>query len=173
MSAKPAVVLRSREVASAPGRSTFVMSGEVVVGRAPGVLSTVLGSCVAVCLWDGSAGLGGLNHYQLPREQPGGGSCRWGNTATERLIEQVLAAGASRARLQAKVFGGAASGKSRWNVGADNILVAWEVLTRQGIPVVASDVGGMCCRQLSFDVGTGQVQIRWVASQPVVFTGGR
>ena len=86
-----------------------VVQGEYRVIRDPRVvLTTILGSCVATCIWDDVAGVGGMNHFLLPGDEAGGSDhVKYGVNAMELLINGLLKEGASRARLRAKLFGGA------------------------------------------------------------------
>ncbi|HCE6098490.1 hypothetical protein ACEPU1_33790 [Pseudomonas aeruginosa] len=83
-----------------------LLPAEWRVSSEPVALATVLGSCVAACLYDPTACIGGMNHFMLPDAAPGDGSARYGAHAMELLINALLKAGALRQRLQAKVFGG-------------------------------------------------------------------
>jgi chemotaxis protein CheD len=135
-----------------------------VATREPALVTTILGSCVAVCLWDEVAGAGGMNHYLLPE---GSGTdadaLRFGSVATEALIDRLLRLGAQRGRLRAKVFGGArisASFKGQTpHLGATNVARALEVLAREGLRVDARDTGGERGRKLLFQTDDG---VAWV-----------
>jgi chemotaxis protein CheD len=128
------------------------------------VVTTILGSCVAVCLWDAVGGAGGLNHYLLPE---GGGAdtsaLRFGNVATEALIDRLLRLGAKRGGLRAKVFGGAcisaAFARQTPHLGATNVARALDVLAHEGIRVDAVDTGGQRGRKLLFQTDDG---VAWV-----------
>ena len=124
----------------------------------------MLGSCVAVCLYDELVGLGGMNHYQLALWNGVGlASPRYGNVAIERLVQKMEALGADRERMRAKVFGGASvlgGGQDSLRVGARNIEIAWDWLQRLQIPIFASDVGGLFGRKLKFDTLTGMAKVK-------------
>ena len=143
---------------------SFVTVGGVSVEAAPAQLSTVLGSCVSICLWSAERRIGGLNHFLLPWSTPEDRSTHRGDVASARLIERMLAAGAPRKSLVAKIFGGASSAPTVWRVGAENILCAWESLAQARILVVAADVGGRRGRHVTFDVGTGVALVHYLAS---------
>ena len=143
----------------------YLHPGEMFAAAHRCAITTVLGSCVAVCLYDGASGIGGVNHYLLPHEGPQGyGPLRCGPTAIRALIESVTNLGASRDRLVAKVYGGAhllkAMTGERWQLGAANVEVAREVLGANGIPVRDMDVGGLRGRKLQFVTGTGAVWVK-------------
>ncbi|MBN2161690.1 MAG: chemotaxis protein CheD [Pontiellaceae bacterium] len=132
----------------------------------PHHVRTVLGSCVAVCLWDPTLRMGGINHYMLPFWNGAGlATPRYGNIATLRLIEALEEHGATRSRLQAKVFGGAGvlgDGQKDHvtRVGARNIEVAETVLKEHRIPIVARCVGGDRGFKLIYKTYSGEVLLK-------------
>jgi chemotaxis protein CheD len=130
---------------------------------APCVLSTVLGSCVAVCLWDTASALGGMNHYLLPALPRGAApSSRFGTVAVPELVEELVRRGARRMRLEAKVFGGARvlGPDGPDHLGARNAEVALELLALENVRVVSGDVGGSRGRRVLFDGGSGHAWVR-------------
>ena len=146
----------------------YLHPGRLVVRLQPGCVRTVLGSCVAVCLWDPVLGMGGMNHFQMPLWSGEGlPSPRFGNIAVQKLIEQMLQLGSRKADLQAKVFGGASvleNTASVLDVGRRNIIVARDELGRQSIPIVGHDVGGQRGRRLVLDTATGKVLLKKLGS---------
>jgi chemotaxis protein CheD len=145
-------------------RRFYLYPGGIWAERASGVITTVLGSCVSVCLWDPHAGVGGINHFILPM----GGSTqspRYGNHAMPMLVERVLACGANHDDLLAAVFGGASvlsgtNGTDAPPLGLRNVEIAMELLRRAGIAVVRQDVGGRVGRKLVFRTADGTTQLR-------------
>lgn len=143
-----------------PVRATaYLVAGQVFASATPTVVSTVLGSCVAVCLWDPVSGVGGMNHYILPfapsREQP---SPRYGDTAILTLLSQLSALGASPRSLQAKVYGGAhvlRELSGTMHLGARNVELAEHCLQTLGITVCERAVGGTAGRKLVFHTDDG------------------
>lgn len=143
-------------------QNTYVLPGQLFVAVAPTRFVTVLGSCVSVCLYDSDRGIGGLNHFLLPG-QPGGSQeeepQRWGVTAIAALVEALLDAGARRAFLQAKVFGGAQISAREvpavLRIGDRNVETAMAELRRHRIPVMNQSLGGSAGRKLIFDSHTG------------------
>jgi chemotaxis protein CheD len=162
--------LLARDPGPAPAATALLLPAGVRVYLAPGRLyasaedtqvTTILGSCVAVCLWDGAARVGGLNHYLLPSGSPA--SPRFGDSAVGLLIERLLALGADRQRLKAKVFGGACvleAFRDTPSLGARNVEMAEQRLEAEGIPIIASDIGGYFGRKVVFDVSTGSAWVR-------------
>ena len=143
----------------------YLQPGQLYASAQPSAVTTVLGSCVAICLWDPVAGVGGMNHYLLPFFAGAGrGTPRFGNVAMGQLLERLLAAGAVRGRLQAKVFGGAcvleAFQARQGHLGEKNASVAFRLLEELAIPLVSRDVGGRSGRKLIFHSDTGSA---WVA----------
>lgn len=146
-------------------RGVFLHAGQIFVSTDPASITTILGSCVAVCLWDPMTRLGGTNHFLLPLRASGAEAAeRFGNLATEQLIDRLLQLGARRRFLQAKVFGGAcvleAFRKRDSHLGHKNVEAALQVLADGRIPVVARDVGGQRGRKLVFQTDDGSAWVR-------------
>nr|WP_295376043.1 chemoreceptor glutamine deamidase CheD [Pseudoxanthomonas sp.] len=126
-------------------------------------LVTVLGSCVAACIRDPLLKLGGMNHFLLPDGQAGDGApSRYGSFAMELLINDLLKRGASRSRLEAKVFGGAnvLKGFTSNPVGTRNAEFVRRYLDTERIPVVAEDLCGIHPRKVWFFAATGRVVVQ-------------
>lgn len=154
-----------RVPAATERRLTYVQPGQTFASAEPAEATTVLGSCVAVCLCDEHRQIGGINHFLLPWAVGDSlASARFGNVAIDALLAQVERLGARRADLRAKVFGGAAVIEAFRNgddhLGARNVGVARELLERLGIPIVAEDVLGNRGRKLIFHTGTGIALVR-------------
>ncbi|CAM5765464.1 chemoreceptor glutamine deamidase CheD [Bosea minatitlanensis] len=140
------------------------------------IVATVLGSCVSVCLRDPAAGIGGLNHFLLPKNNgnadPSAGE-RYGDTAMEVLINDLLKRGARRQNLEAKVFGGARvlAGATMLAIGDNNIAFVTEFLKREGIPIVSKDVGGTRSRRIHYQPSSGRAWVQHV--QPTARDSGQ
>ena len=129
------------------------------------VLSTVLGSCVSVALFDRSVGIGGLNHFLLPDAgQSGSGGMKFGAMANELLINELLKAGAARTRLQAKLFGGASMVATLGDIGARNVQFARDYMRREGIAIADEAVGGCSARRLQFHPVSGRTKVFTVSA---------
>ena len=140
-----------------------VLPGEYLVTDEDVMLVTLLGSCVSACIRDAMAGVGGMNHFMLPDSECGeGGSARYGAYAMEMLINDLLKRGASRARLEAKVFGGGAvlASLSSSNVGERNAAFVLEYLSAEGVAVLAQDLGDTCPRRVHYFPASGKVMLR-------------
>ena len=133
--------------------------GQMFVSSEGILVSTILGSCVAVCLWDAKASLGGINHFLLPSDPlRTGGDLRYGNTAIVKLIEDMVARGASTERMTAKLAGGAnvlEGFAAKRSIGDQNVAVAQTVLLEYGIHVTSEHIGGKRGRKLLFFTGNG------------------
>ncbi len=158
-----------------PGSATIVriLPGEYFVGAADEVVATLLGSCVSACIWDATAGVGGMNHFMIPT--PAGGSIeatnlgttlatRYGIFAMEHLINGILRAGGDRRRLQAKVVGGGHVIRSSMTIGDDNVAFARTYLALERVPIVGERVGGTCARRVSFRTSTGEAHVYELAT---------
>lgn len=137
-----------------------VVQGDYVVSDRPNtVLTTILGSCVSTCISDPVAGVGGMNHFLLPGTASGDTqSIRYGLYAMELLINGLLKNGANKARLEAKLFGGAAMGDGFGRIGEANGKFAQEFLANEGIACVAQSLGGTNARRIRFTPTTGYAQ---------------
>ena len=143
---------------AAPERMQHVVQGEFAVIDRPGiVLTTILGSCVATCIWDPVAGVGGMNHFLLPGDSESSGEeVKYGVNAMELLINGLLQRGASRARMQAKLFGGARVLHAFSDIGAKNAVFATDFLRMETIPCVGQSLGGDRARRIRFWPTTGK-----------------
>lgn len=123
-----------------------LMPGDLFCERTPQCLGTVLGSCVAVCLWDSELRFGGMNHFILPNRPSNAEiSPRFGDVAIPQLVEAMLALGSKLCNLQAKIFGGAyvlRAGDPAFSAGRRNVEIAVAELRRWKIPIVASRLSG-------------------------------
>lgn len=166
--------IRSYFDAKIGSRATIVLPGDHLVSNEPDLaLVTLLGSCVAACIRDTSSGIGGLNHFLLPddggRSGGGSGSMRYGTNAMEVLINDILKQGGVKSRLEAKVFGGGnvIDTSQAETVGDRNARFVVEYLRREGIPVVAQDLGGSRARRIFFFPSTGRVSVLRLEPQSV------
>jgi len=143
--------------------------GQVFFARTPANIITILGSCVAVALWDPESGVGGMNHYLLPRCLGGTQSAKYGDVASALLLAQFARAGIPVSRLEAKVFGGAcvieAFRRRGDDLGAQNIGAAYDFLTLRGIPIVEEDVRGSSGMRICFRTEDGSVSIRHLGDE--------
>lgn len=134
-----------------------IIQGDHYVDNDPStVLTTILGSCIATCLWDPVANIGGMNHFLLPGKdiethklsQPN--SQRYGINLMELLLNDLFRRGADKSHLKAKIFGGAAIVKGLTDIGFMNSNFAERFLREEGIELISKSVGGTCGRKIQF-----------------------
>lgn len=135
---------------------------DMKMSRGEGMLVTyALGSCIGICLYDQKIKLGALVHIMLPLNMETGrkNPMKYADTGIRETIKMMEAKGASRARLTAKIAGGAkmfeVSGSAFGNIGQRNIESVHMFLKREGIKLLKEDVGGTVARTLLFDVSNG------------------
>ena len=139
---------------------------DMKMAKNSGMLVTyALGSCIGICLYDATVKVGALIHIMLPLNMETGrtNTMKYADTGIRKTIEMMVANGASKARLTAKIAGGAKmfeTSGSLGNVGQRNIESVHMVLKREGIPLIKEDVGGKVARTLLFDVTTGAACVR-------------
>ena len=156
-----------------------VFQGDFFVSTKPGeMLATVLGSCVASCIRDPVAQVGGMNHFLLPDkggdnnpDLPFSASLRYGSYSMEQLINGVLAAGGRRERLEVKIFGGANVLAGLRGIGHQNADFVERYLKAEGFKVVAADLRGNLPRKVQYFPSTGVVRLKHIedASAKTVF----
>lgn len=144
-----------------------ILPGEYFATDKNMLLVTVLGSCVAACVRDVRAGVGGMNHFMLPRSEkdptsPVSMSARYGTFAMEILINQLIKMGARRENMEAKVFGGGnvLRGFTLNNIGESNASFVLEYLRNEGIRVAAEDMLGVHPRKIYYFPNSGRVLVK-------------
>lgn len=142
-----------------------VLPGEYFMTGDDLVIMTVLGSCIAACLWDGKAKVGGMNHFMLPDGDSLDAFGRYGSYAMELLINEMLKSGARRESMQAKIFGGAQvmASFTTMNVGERNTQFVIDYLQTERIPVVSKDVLDIYPRKVCFFPVTGKALVKRLA----------
>ena len=134
---------------------------DIYVSKTPCIVSTVLGSCVSVCLYDQVLNYGAINHYILPRWNGQDlMTMKYGNMAIIRILGELLKIGSKYENLTAKVFGGSeviTGFSSSFHIGERNIEIAHEILNELRIPVIFSDIGGDKGRKIIFNTLTSEV----------------
>jgi len=154
-------------LAQDPGEAVatvYLHPGQIYATAETALVTTVLGSCVAVCLFDPVALVAGMNHFLLPSGPSGASDLRYGNHAMPRLLDVMTAKGAVLERVIAKVFGGACvipgfSG-ARQAIGSSNVAVAHQWLAHNGIAIRAEQTGGKRGRKLLFHTGHGAAYVK-------------
>jgi len=148
-------------------RKVFLTPGTLWCGADPAIVTTVLGSCIAVCLIDLKRRRAGMNHYVMPFNPAGENSLRYGDIALNRLMVRMIEIGSKPQDLRAKLFGGAnvlPFGVNADTVGAKNTKVAVEWLRSHNIPISARRTGGNNGLFIRMNSETGKVLVRNVLS---------
>jgi chemotaxis protein CheD len=151
-------------------RRQFIGVGEVYVTRNPSIITTVLGSCVAVCLWSEGAHAGGMNHFRLPVwEGRGASPNEYGDISIRNLLKRMTGVVASRGELCALVFGGGnlLCGESGDTVGGRNLHMAVETLEAEEIRIVSVNPGMQAGMKIEFDTLSGNVRVSRVQPSAV------
>ena len=140
-----------------------ILPGEYFVYHEDILIMTTLGSCIAACLWDQKAGIGGMNHFMLPEGDADSG--RYGSYAMELLINEMMKHGATRQTLEAKVFGGGQviDGMTSMNIGERNTAFVVDYLKTERIPIMSKDVLGPYPRKVCFFPASGKAMVKRLA----------
>lgn len=148
----------------------YITIGEYYASRKPVIIRTLLGSCVAVCLYDQKRKVGGMNHILLPGKadmRHFNAPARFGVNAMELLINQIIKLGGRKEALTAKVFGGAnilPNAKPTLAMGAKIVSFVKEFLELESIQIIKEDTGGTDTRTIYFHTGTGDVFLKRTSS---------
>jgi chemotaxis protein CheD len=164
-----------RRYRNASGISTArILPGEYYVTREDEVIDTVLGSCVAACIRNPRLGIGGMNHFMLPRPNSSGADAwekvasratRYGTASMEQLINSVLRAGGTRHDLEVKIFGGGRVLPKLTDIGARNIAFVREFLQQEGLKIASEAAGDTCSRHIQYFPRSGRVRVRHLSAR--------
>ncbi len=145
-------------------QKVFLLPGELNISKKPVEMSTILGSCVAVTLFNKRHKFGGMNHYMLPHNPAGGtANAKYGDYSINSLIKMMLAADPVKGNIQAMVLGGGhvvGHLNSGFGVADRNIAVAFEVLREHNIDIIKRDIGGDRGRKVVYKNWTNEVSVR-------------
>jgi chemotaxis protein CheD len=151
-------------------RRVHIIQGEFFVTDSKDMMvTTILGSCVAACIRDPLAGVGGINHFLLPGEKSGTKSTeaeRMGVHLMELLVNGLLKSGARRDRLEAKIFGGARTVQARMDIGRHNVEFAERFLRDEGIMLIGGSTGGAHGRRIQYWPVSGRARQILLAGTP-------
>ena len=142
-----------------------ILPGEYYVSATNELITTVLGSCISVCIRDPKNGIGGMNHFMLPKDNNVTDSivsdaARYGNYAMEHLINDILHYGGERRNLEFKVFGGGKVLDMKMDIGKKNIEFVTEYLQLEKYPVLSEDVGDIYPRKVNYFPKTGIARVK-------------
>lgn len=148
-----------------------ILPGEFYVTRNDELVVTVLGSCIAACIRDPEAAIGGMNHFMLPGTHKSAASLdgnsdamRYGTFAMERLINELLKYGGDKRRLEVKLFGGGQILSAMTDIGNQNIEFVRDFLREEGLSVIAEDLGDCCPRKVYYFPHSGRVRMKRLRS---------
>ncbi len=151
-------------------RQVYLHPGDLYVSAAPASLKIIVGSCVAVCIYDFRLKMGGATHFLLPTlAGEGQPSPRYGDVAIATLLQELRKCGSRKQDLQAHLYGGACvlsafSNGAREPIGEQNIRLATDTLSRAGIPVLRWDTGGSKGRKIAMRTDTGEITCSVIGS---------
>jgi len=152
-------------------RHIYLMPGEVVVANQPVLVSTILGSCIAVTLFSLSRGIGAICHAMHPDRSGRHHDLRYVDTAIHYIYRKANEYGADADDLEIKLFGGsqvlATDRRHPGNLamGRKNVARAQEVLAQLGLTIAKTDVGGSRGRKLFFSVLNGDVYVSLLGAE--------
>ena len=144
---------------------------DIGLAASPDILRTILGSCVGICLYDPGALLAGLSHIMLPTKNDRNSNDRkYADSALPLMVEEMSKMGARKARMVAKIVGGATMFKMDENsmmgeIGRNNVKKVREVLDGLGIRIIAEDVGGDYGRTIDFYAEDGRLKVKSIGRQ--------
>ncbi len=148
-----------------PHEIAAILPGEFFVSSTPIIVYTVLGSCISACIRDPITGVGGMNHFMLPKPKDGGNdswgeSTRYGSYAMESLINEILKLGGVKSRLEVKLFGAGKLYEGNIDVGARNAEWVLNFLETEGLRAVKTDLGDDCPRKVYYFTDSGRVLLK-------------
>lgn len=150
-----------------PPKNHYLHPSTLYIGLEGEWVTTILGSCVSVCLIDPKNQIGGINHFMLPFWNGDGlESPKFGNVAIHQLFQKLLEYGSKKEDIVCKIFGGAEvlnEQYSMFNVGQRNIELAYRIMADLGISVKGSSTGGKLGRKIHFNTGTGEVLQKYLS----------
>ena len=138
----------------------FLQPGFIYLATEPTIISTVVGSSIAICVFDRKQKIGGMNHFQFPvirsKEQA---TSRYGNVAVSALINLMINEGSKFEYLEVQILGGAYHPEVlNENVGLENIKVTKKILTKKNL-IVSEDVGGEKGQKIIFNTNTNEIAV--------------
>jgi chemotaxis protein CheD len=150
----------------------FLYPGQLVVTKDAVEISTFLGSCVSVCLFDSVTRIAGMNHFLLPVNDNNKSDIeRYGDTSMEYMLDKMLSMGSNQKDIVAKVFGGGkllTHKNPSYNIGKKNIKIALDFISDHEINLISKAVGGIQGRKIIFNTLTGIVSHKYIASSELL-----
>lgn len=146
-------------------KKIFVLPGEIALTKQPAVISTLLGSCVAVCAYNMKQRFGGMNHFMLPTGSNPSMVGKYGDYSTRKLIGSMLKADPNKDNLVASVYGGSAVVghlNTGFEIGVRNVASAMSVLEEYGVNIGEKRTGGNSGMKIFFDNHSGAVDVKMI-----------
>jgi chemotaxis protein CheD len=147
-----------------------ILPGQYYVSKNDELIATVLGSCISVCAYDRVAGIGGMNHFMLPLYTENHNAAwghtiissetRYGNYAMEHMLNDIIANGGLKSRLEIKVIGGGRVMDQMTDVGLRNISFVYDYIANEHLKLISEDVGDKYPRKVLFHIKTGKAKVR-------------
>jgi len=146
-----------------------LLPGEYYVTANDEIIVTILGSCISACVRDRVFGIGGMNHFMLPRQTQVDDNWRdtklsranrYGSHAMENLINDILVNGGARKNLEVKIFGGGRILAQMTDIGKNNIDFIDQYIQTESLNILAKDVGGIHPRKVIYSPMTGKVHVK-------------
>jgi chemotaxis protein CheD len=143
----------------------FVKMNEIYVSKSPYLIKTVVGSCIALCIWDSHSTIGGMGHIMLPKSNgdPKAPPGKYADIAVKSLISTMVNEGSSIVNMQASCVGGASMFQNHQHkfesVGIKNYRMVKKELADLGIPIVTKAVGGISGRRVVMNCTSGVITI--------------
>jgi chemotaxis protein CheD len=156
-------------------KQVIIKIGELYATDEPTIIHTVLGSCVAVCIYDDEKMIGGMNHIFMPGDNKNDFSTRYGENAMKYLIKNICTLGANRDNLVAKAFGGAhviPSISREFGIGPKIVDFVINYLEKVNIKIVAHDLGGDKTRKVFFHTDTGMAYVKLLSNRLIGLVSG-
>ena len=144
----------------------YLYPSAIYAHASPSIVTTILGTCVSVCIWDFYTQKGAINHYMLPLWNGEGlASPKYGSIAIRKTIDKMKEMGSLQTNLRAKIFGGKSKSDGSSDfflIGERNIEIAYAILEKENIPVISANVGGKYGRRIQFFTDTGDVYLNFI-----------
>lgn len=147
----------------------YVHPGRILAGANGTSFTTIVGSGIAVCLWDPVRGIGGMSHFLLPSAGNAPPATRFGDVAMQALLDEIQRLGGDVRRLRARVYGGNAPPLAEGgpqHLGDRNLQAALAFLTAHTVIVVQRDAGGKSARKVVFSPRQGTAEVTRIGPDP-------
>jgi len=154
----------------------FIKIAEMKVIQEPGILKTVVGSCIALCIWDRVRKMGGMVHIMMPKSKNNSplSAGKYANTAVSALYNEMISRNCQKRHLVASMAGGASvfgnrlGNNGRKPIGVENYEIVKEQLQQHRIPIEKEDVGGTSGRRVVFNITDGDIFVSMLNNKSYV-----